>query len=54
MSYLQNPIEEYKKQIEQIKLEVSTSSDTVEKLKQEKINKNNAITKTENEIEEKI
>ena len=50
---LANAIEEYKKQIEQIKLEVSTSSDTVEKLKQEKINKNNAITKTENEIEEK-
>ena len=46
-------IEDYKQKIEQIKLEVSTSSETVEKLKQQKASKNAEITKTEKEIEEK-
>lgn len=46
-------IEDYKQKIEQIKINVSLSSETVEKLKQERINKNTAITKTETEIEDK-
>ena len=50
---LKASIESSKEKIEQIKLEVSTSSDTVEKLKKEKLNKNESITKTEAEIEEK-
>ena len=50
---LTKTIEELKQNIEQIKIEVSTSSETAQKLKQEKSNKNMAITKAETEIEEK-
>lgn len=50
---LKKTIENLKQSIEQIKQAVSLSSETVEKLKQEKIEKNNSITKTETEIEEK-
>lgn len=50
---LKKTIENLKQSIEQIKQEVSLSSETVEKLKQEKIEKNNSITKTETEIEKK-
>ena len=50
---LTKTIEELKQNIEQIKIEVSTSSETAQKLKQEKSNKNMAITKSETEIEEK-
>ena len=50
---LKKTIENLKQSIEQIKQEVSLSSETVEKLKQKKIEKNNSITKTEIEIEEK-
>jgi len=46
-------IEQSKEKIEQIKLEVSSSSETAQTLKQEKENKNANITKTEKEIEEK-
>ena len=50
---LTKTIEELKQNIAQIKIEVSTSSETAQKLKQEKSNKNMAITKAETEIEEK-
>ena len=50
---LTKTIEELKQNIEQIKIEVSTRSETAQKLKQEKSNKNMAITKAETEIEEK-
>ena len=50
---LKKTIENLKQSIKQIKQEVSLSSETVEKLKQKKIEKNNSITKTEIEIEEK-
>ena len=50
---LRKKIEELKQNIEQIKIEASTSYETAQNLKQEKSNKNMAITKTETEIEEK-
>ena len=50
---IKQEIELSKQKIEQIKLEVTTSSSTIEKLRQNKTDKNEQITKTEKDIEER-